>query len=54
MAQVNPVKHFIGIMRAVLLKGATLGDVLAPLAALGGFGVVVLTLAVRQYGRRTA
>jgi ABC-2 type transport system permease protein len=52
MTQVNPVKHFIGIMRAVLLKGAGIGDVLQPLAALAVFGVVVLTLAVRQYGRR--
>jgi ABC-2 type transport system permease protein len=52
ITQVNPVKHFIGIMRAVLLKGAGVGDVLQPLAALAAFGVVVLTLAVRQYGRR--
>ena len=52
ITQVNPVKHFIGIMRAVLLKGAGVGDVLQPLAALAVFGAVVLTLAVRQYGRR--
>ena len=54
MSEVNPVKHFIGIMRAVLLKGATLADVVRPLVILGGFGVVVLSLAVRQYGRRVA
>ncbi|MEP6732845.1 MAG: ABC transporter permease [bacterium] len=53
ITQVNPVKHFIGIMRAVLLKGAGVGDVLQPLGALAVFGVVVLTLAVRQYGRST-
>jgi ABC-2 type transport system permease protein len=52
ITQVNPVKHFIEIMRAVLLKGAGVGDVLKPLAALAAFGVVVLSLAVRQYGRR--
>ena len=52
LAQANPVKHFIEIMRAVLLKGAGVGDVLRPLGALAVFGVVVLTLAVRQYGRR--
>ena len=52
MTQVNPVKHFIEIMRAVLLKGAGPGDIVRPLGALAVFGVVVLTLAVRQYGRR--
>jgi ABC-2 type transport system permease protein len=52
ITQVNPVKHFIEIMRAVLLKGAGVGDVLKPLGALAVFGVVVLSLAVRQYGRR--
>ncbi len=51
MAQLNPVMHFIGIMRAVLLKGAGLIDIATPLAALAAFGAVVLTLAVRQYGR---
>ena len=54
MAQLNPVKHFIGVMRAVLLKGATAGDVARPIAALAGFAVVILMLAVRQYGRRVA
>ena len=51
LAQVNPVKHFIGLMRAVMLKGATIGDVIRPLGALAAFGAVMLTLAVRQYGR---
>ena len=52
LAQLNPVKHFIGVMRAVLLKGASASDVVRPIAALAAFGVVILTLAVRQYGRR--
>jgi len=51
MTQLNPLKHFIEIMRAVMLKGAGIGDILQPLAALAVFGGVVLTLAVRQYGR---
>ena len=54
MAEVNPVKHFIGIMRAVLLKGAGLADVAQPLAVLALFGVVVLSLAVKQYAKRAA
>src|SRR4029079_19669117 len=31
MSEVNPVKHFIGIMRAVMLKGAGLSDIIQPL-----------------------
>lgn len=49
MAQANPVKHVIGVMRAVMLKGATLSDVALPLSLLGAFGVAVLSLAVRQH-----
>ena len=52
MAQLNPVKHFIAIMRSILLKGAGPLDVAAPIGVLGIFGAVFLTLAVRQYGRR--
>jgi ABC-2 type transport system permease protein len=52
MAQLNPMKHFIEIMRAVLLKGATARDIAQPILILALFGVVVLSLAVRQYGRR--
>jgi ABC-2 type transport system permease protein len=52
MAQLNPVKHYIAIMRAILLKGAGPADVAAPIGVLGIFGAVFLTLAVRQYGRR--
>jgi ABC-2 type transport system permease protein len=52
MAQLNPVKHFISIMRSILLKGAGPADVAVPIGVLGIFGVVFLTLAVRQYGRR--
>lgn len=54
MAELNPVKHFIGIMRAVMLKGAGVADVAKPIGILAAYGAVVLTLAVRQYGRQTA
>jgi len=52
LAEINPVKHFIGIMRAVMLKGATIVEVMKPLLALAAFGTVVLSLAVRQHGRQ--
>jgi ABC-2 type transport system permease protein len=54
MAQLNPVMHFITMVRAVMLKGATLADVARTLGILGVFGVVFVGLAVRQYGKRAA
>jgi ABC-2 type transport system permease protein len=54
MAQLSPVKHFIVIMRSVLVRGAGLSDIRTPLLVLTVYGVVVLTLAVRQYSKRTA
>jgi ABC-2 type transport system permease protein len=54
VAELSPVKHFIVIMRSVLVRGAGLTDVGVPLAVLALYGVVVLTLAVRQYSKTTA
>lgn len=53
LAEINPIKHFVVIIRGVLMKGAPLGDVLVPLGAMAAFGVAVLTLAVFRY-RKTA
>src|SRR5918992_3795031 len=52
-AQLNPVMHFIAMMRAVLLKGAGLADVYPKLLILAAYGGAVVTLAVRQYAKRT-
>jgi ABC-2 type transport system permease protein len=54
VSQANPVRHFVTISRAVLVKGAGLADIARPLAILVVFAVVTLTLAVRQYSKRTA
>ncbi|HXI27998.1 MAG TPA: ABC transporter permease [Vicinamibacterales bacterium] len=53
-SQANPVRHFVTISRAVLVKGAGLADIARPLLILVGFAIVTLTLAVRQYSKRTA
>ena len=53
-AALNPMMHFIELMRAVLLKGAGLADVARQLLVLAGFSAVALTLAIRQYDKRTA
>lgn len=52
MAQVSPVMHFAHLMRAVLLKGAGLRDVMQQLVILSVIGVTVLTIAVRLYHKR--
>src|SRR3954463_16168063 len=54
VSQANPVRHFVTISRAVLVKGAGLTDIARPLLILVGFALVTLTLAVRQYSKRTA
>src|SRR5262245_28642874 len=54
LAELNPVRHFVTISRAVLMKGAGAAEIMYPLGALAVYGVVTLTLAVRQYSKRTA
>lgn len=54
VARVNPMAHFITLVRSVLLKGATFVDVLPQLGVLAIAGALVLTLAVRQYHKRSA
>src|SRR5690606_7272266 len=50
---VNPVAHYVELMRAVLLKGAGVRDVARELSIMAASGVVVLTLAVRRYRKRS-
>ena len=51
VAEFSPLKHFIEVIRAVLMKGAGPLDVGHPLAILAAYGAVVLTVAVRQYSK---
>ena len=53
-SQINPVRHFVSIARAILIKGAGLAEIARPLLILAGFAVVMLTIAVRQYSKRAA
>jgi hypothetical protein len=54
VAEANPVKHFAFIMRAVLVKGAGMETVGAPIAGLALGGIAVLALAVRRYRKSVA
>jgi ABC-2 type transport system permease protein len=51
--QINPIAHFVALMRAVLLKGATVRDVSSHLVALAAISAAALGIAVRQYQKRS-
>ena len=53
-AELNPVRHFVAISRAILIKGAGLADIVRPLTFLAVFAAVVLTSAVLQYRKRAS
>jgi ABC-2 type transport system permease protein len=54
LAELNPVKHFVQVMRAVLVKGAGPSSIVKPVLALAGLASVILLLAVRQHTKRSA
>ncbi len=54
VAEVNPVKHFVSVMRAVLMRGAGLETVGRPILGLGAAGAAVLALAVIRYRKSVA
>jgi ABC-type multidrug transport system permease subunit len=51
---INPVRHFVTISRAILMKGAGPGEIAQPFFILLGTAALVLTIAVRQYRKRAA
>ncbi len=51
---INPVRHFVAISRAILMKGAGPSEIAQPFLILAVTAVVVLTIAVRQYHNRVA
>lgn len=48
----NPIRHYVTLLRAVLLKGASAGDVWREMAALGLFGVALMGLAMARFHKR--
>jgi ABC-2 type transport system permease protein len=54
VSQINPVRHFVTISRAILMKGAGPAAIVEPLSILAISAAVILTLAVRQYRKRVA
>jgi ABC-2 type transport system permease protein len=54
VSMLNPVRHFVTIARALLVRGASLADIRMPLSILTVYAFVILALAIRQYSKRTA
>jgi len=51
--QINPVYHFMRVLRMVVLKGSHFGDLIHEFIALSILGITFLTLALKRY-RKTA
>jgi ABC-2 type transport system permease protein len=54
VSEFTPVRHFVEISRAILVKGAGLSEIARPLAVLAGYAIVMWLVAIRQYSKRTA
>jgi len=54
VSMINPVRHFVTISRAILMKGAGPAEIAQPFLILLGTAVFVLIVAVRQYHKRAA
>lgn len=51
IAEALPMTHFMRLIRGVVLRGADLWELRGELAALGGFLVIALTVAVRRFDK---
>ncbi|NTU94058.1 MAG: ABC transporter permease [Chlorobiaceae bacterium] len=49
LTQLNPIRHFVDIMRRVMLKGAGVELIMQPLSILGAQAILMLALAVNRY-----
>ena len=52
IAQALPLTHFVVLVRGIVLKGAELGELLAPLRNLGIVFIVAMTLAMLRFHKR--
>ena len=54
LSELNPIRHFVTIMRRILMKGAGLREIAQPLGILALYAAVVMTAAIRRYRKQTA
>lgn len=51
---VNPMKYFLVIVRGIIMKGSTLGDLLPNVIALVIFGVTIFSFSILRFHKRAA
>jgi len=54
VSQLNPVRHFVTISRAILIKAAGPREIARPFAILVVYATAMLAIAIRQHRKRTA
>ena len=52
IAEALPLTHFIRLIRGVMLRGASLQELAGELMVLGGFIIVLMTLAIMRFSKR--
>ncbi len=52
VAEVLPLTHFLRIIRGIVLRGASLGEMLTEMLILLGFTVIMLTIAALRFNKR--
>jgi ABC-2 type transport system permease protein len=52
IAEALPLTHFIRLIRGVMLRGASLQELSGELMVLGGFIIVLMTLAIMRFSKR--
>jgi ABC-type multidrug transport system permease subunit len=52
ISHILPATHFVSISRAIIIRGATFGDLLGEVFSLGAISLVLLTLSVVLFRRR--
>lgn len=52
IAEVLPMTHFMRLIRGVILRGATLGELAGEMLTLAGFVVIAMTVAITRFNKR--
>jgi ABC-2 type transport system permease protein len=52
IAQVLPLTHFMQLIRGVVLRGASLADLMRPIAALLAFTIVMMSIAILRFRKQ--
>lgn len=53
ITRLNPVTYFVEVMRMVVLKGSTLGDIMPQTLTVFGFGIILNSWAILSYHKRS-